>query len=448
MSLRIAMLLDHSGDFDSRVRREKSALEEAGHDVRIFCVNRSPVTDEDVRKDAAFVQCPFDESDTIPVLSRLRRRHSRPISKSMSQTGAEEARAQQQSGRIGRLHPVKRVLGSVFSFSAYLKTVRPHVLAFKPDIVHSHDLSMLPAGVALAKQTGAKLIYDSHEYERSRNVRETGLEAACRRRVERSNIAKADAVIAVSDSIADALFQHYQIARPAVILNTSDSQQTVEPGDEELANRVRLASSKHSPACIYVGALLPGRGLSTLIECLSLRPDLHITLMGSDPVGYAAVLKASAEDKGVADRLHLEAPVPGRAVLVVLEKFAASLVTIEPTCLSYEYALPNKLFQSLDAGVPIVAAPRREISMFVQRYRAGAVARSDAAADIAAAIDTCLLQDQEFDVDLETKEELSAFQWEFSKARLIEIYRALEYRRPLPEFGPLPHYTPDCLSTD
>jgi len=45
------MLLDHSGSFDSRVKREKAALKTAGYDIRVFCINRGPVKDADILAD-------------------------------------------------------------------------------------------------------------------------------------------------------------------------------------------------------------------------------------------------------------------------------------------------------------------------------------------------------------------------------------------------------------
>jgi len=63
--------------------------------------------------------------------------------------------------------------------------------------------------------------------------------------------------------------------------------------------------------------------------------------------------------------------VPHNEVSAFIYGADLALVFIEPICLSYEYALPNKLFESIQAGVPILGSELVEIEKIVKGYDIG-----------------------------------------------------------------------------
>ena len=438
MNNRVAMLLDHSGSFDSRVKREKAALKTAGYDIRVFCINRGPVKDADILADPDFVQCSFDQDSTIPFLSRARRLINPKAKTKASETPSPQPdhTGPDYTGQAPKKHGLKSFLGTIFSFQVNYKTVHRHVKAFAPDIIHAHDLSMLPAAIKLAGPLKAKTIYDSHEYERSRNVKISKLGRHYTIGVERRAVKKVDSVIVVSDSISQVMVQDHNIQRPAVILNSSnfDSEKAVKTN-----YRQTLGISANDEAALYIGALLPGRGLMSIIDCLNILPNLHVALFGPDPLGYSVKLLEAAKHNGVFQRLHISAPVAEASIQNLIAEFDISLVTIENTCLSYNYALPNKLFQSLNAGVPIVATPLKEISEFLRKFDAGIITESHSAEDIARGIQEALTKKSKSDNAAVRPKSIERYRWDVSKSRLLEIYEALVQNKPIPEFAPFPH---------
>ena len=433
MSHRVAMLLDHSGSFDSRVKREKAALKTAGYDIRVFCVNRGSVKDADILADPDFVQCSFDQDNTVPFLSKARR-----LIKPVAQPMEMKTPPAQQEATTGapKKHGLKDFLGTIFSFRANYKTVHQAVEAFAPDVIHAHDLSMLPAAIKLARPQKAKIIYDSHEYERSRNVKTSKLGRHYTIGVEQRAIKKVDAVIVVSDSISQAMAQDHKIQRPAVILNSSNFS---DKKAVKTNYRQTLGVNTDAEAALYVGAILPGRGLLSIVECLKILPNLHVAFFGPDPLGYNAQLRQAAEYHGVSERLHISAPVAEANIQNLIAEFDLSLVTIENTCLSYNYALPNKLFQSLNAGVPIVATPLKEISEFLRKFNAGVITKSHSTEDIAQGILKALTLKSKGDTVGLSPKAFELYRWDESKSRLLEIYDALTHHKSMPEFAPLPH---------
>lgn len=333
-------------------------------------------------------------------------------------------------------HGLKDFLGTIFLYRANYKTVQQAVEAFAPDIIHAHDLSMLPAAIKLAGPLKAKIIYDSHEYERSRNIKSSKLGRHYTIGVEQRAIKKVDAVIVVSDSISQTMAQDHNIQRPAVILNSSnfDREKAIKTN-----YRRKLGINTDVEAGLYVGALLPGRGLMSIVECLKILPNLNVAFFGPDPLGYNAQLRQAAEHHGVSERLHISGPVAEASIPNLIAEFDLSLVTIENTCLSYNYALPNKLFQSMNAGVPIVATPLKEISEFLRKFNAGVITKSHSTEDIAQGILKAMTLPSKGEIAGLSPKAIELYKWDESKSRLLEIYDALTQHKSMPKFAPLPH---------
>ena len=122
------MLLHKSLEFDSRVRREASALAQAGHDVVVLELSPVPPGDE--------------------CLDGVRRRSVLPS-------------PWVTRGLPFHLHRA----AAVFQFIQA-------TLRLRPDVIHAHDAAMLLPGLVGARLTGAHLLYDSHELATSVPYRE------------------------------------------------------------------------------------------------------------------------------------------------------------------------------------------------------------------------------------------------------------------------------------
>ena len=73
--------------------------------------------------------------------------------------------------------------------------------------------------------------------------------------------------------------------------------------------------------------------------------------------------------------------MPHEDLLALTATADFGLSLIEPVSLSYEYCMPNKLFEYMMAGVPVIVSPTVEQRKLVERYGSGIVARSSSAAD-------------------------------------------------------------------
>ena len=238
------------------------------------------------------------------------------------------------------------------------------------EIAHAHDLNTMLAGKKVkGSGSGIKLVYDSHELwiHRNRVGREGKLEKALDSYVEKKLIYSADAIITVCDSIGVWLSNRYgQIPTPWIVKNTPYALdvESASAHSEDLKQRLKIPAS--SVALVYTGKFTTGRGITIGLEMVSKIDNLHLVMLGYGEPSYVQELEGIIRDNGIEKRVHICDPVPFKEVPSFLQGADLALVYIEPICLSYEYALPNKLFESIQAGVPILGASLVEIKKTVE----------------------------------------------------------------------------------
>ena len=223
-------------------------------------------------------------------------------------------------------------------------------------ILHAHDLSALPAAVAAQRRRPAPLIYDSHEIfvEAGLHARRPAYAKRAMRRMERRLAATADALITVSDELAAVLGPALDARRVIVVRNCAPRWTVPSPRPDRLRQALGLAAG--TPLVLYHGALVPGRGLAELAAAMG-QPGLeqaHLVYLGwgtSEPE-VAALVAAPA----TAGRLHRLPPVPPDELLPWVASADVVAVTIQPDTLNHRLSTPNKLWEALAAGVPVLAS--------------------------------------------------------------------------------------------
>src|SRR4029077_33144 len=141
---------------------------------------------------------------------------------------------------------------------------------------------------------------------------------------------------------------------------------------------------RQPPCAVYVGGLMPGRGLEQTIDALALTDTIRVRMIGPGAASYRAPLQERARAAGVLARVQIEPAVPPAYVPALLGEAMAGLCLIQPVCRSYELTLPNKLFEYAAAGVPVLASDMPVIAAVVRGNGLGEVVPHDDAAGIAA----------------------------------------------------------------
>ncbi|ACY48737.1 glycosyltransferase [Rhodothermus marinus] len=241
--------------------------------------------------------------------------------------------------------------------------------ACRARVYHASDLYVLPALAAAARRHGGRLVFDARErYPYVAGTAGRPLRQHFWKLVERRYIRRADLVLTVSDGIAAHLVRDYGIAPPLVLYNAPEASAAADPS---ASLRRRLALPDHMVVFLYQGHLRPGRGCLLPLEALPDVPDAVLVYLGDGPL--APIIRERSAALGVADRVHLLPPVLPDELLAVTASADVGLVLLEDTCLNHRLALPNKLFEYLAAGVPVLASALPELRRVVETYRVGCV---------------------------------------------------------------------------
>lgn len=282
-------------------------------------------------------------------------------------------------------------------------------------VVHCHDLLPLPVAVRIKRQTGAKLIYDAHELETER----AGLQGLRRRlaqRTERRMMRHVDAIVTVSPSIVDWYRDRHPGVEVVLVRNVPERvpvNETAEP------LRDRLGVPDDAALFISIGGFSRGRGIERAL-CAFADDSVrhHVVFMGFGPL--AGEIDAAAA--GCA-RIHRIPPVASGDVIRVAAGADVGLSLIDDICLSYRFCLPNKLFECLVAGLPVLCSDLPDQGELVARYRCGWT--------IPASAEALTLELSRISVDEVRRlraglpDRVAELGWDREAERLVDLYRRL-----------------------
>lgn len=285
--------------------------------------------------------------------------------------------------RLLRRVPLLSLIVRLQSSSAVLgRNWAPY--ADRTAVIHVHDVWLMPAGLALARRFGAKLIYDAHELESDMN----GSTPA-----ERRDIAKfekvfwpsVDLLVTVSPAIRDYYLTIYGAKDTVVVHNSPLVQflgQSKRPPEPSLKERLGLTSAQKLG--IYLGFATRGRGLGNVSAILDgLGPDHFIALVGYGPLWEEAATGA------IHPRLVTVPQIKHDELVDEIFGVDYGLVLTEAVSRSDYLSLPNKLFELGFAGVPVIASDLPEQSRLVREYRLGVTVKPNPRSVVSAIAAVC-----------------------------------------------------------
>ena len=246
----------------------------------------------------------------------------------------------------------------------------------KYDCILANDLDTLPACFFISKLKKTPLVYDSHElFSEGPELQGRKFVQNFWRKLEDFFLPRIKKSYTVSQSIADFYHKKYQ-NNMGVIRNI--------PLKNEPNTSADIAFPTNHKTILYQGVLNPGRGLKPMIEALKYLDNLDLII-----IGYGKVedeLKQFVIDKKMQDRVFFLGRISREKLVNYTKKATLGMVLEEPLGLSFQYSLPNKLFDYIHAGIPIIAGNLIEISNIINEYKVGIVIENYMPETIATAI--------------------------------------------------------------
>jgi glycosyltransferase involved in cell wall biosynthesis len=330
--LEIVMLAVSDLRIDPRVLRETKALALAGYKVKII----------------------FPDISTPPLAEE-------PLSWGM---GIEFLPISRRAGNYAISYPF--LLGRMM----FNRAIQERPFSF-----HCHDLITSLIGIAAARKVGARCVCDFHEwwsenvtynYWTKRYHPHPEKDKRLFQKAEHLVMTRADAVITVCDSIAEELSRVSTKGQRKVhvIRNIPAIEPVCAEGRMQL--REQLAIPEDQMLLLWQGGTGRGRNIEPIIEALSYARKVTFVIRGPSLDIFGKGYQAIAERIGASDRLILLDPIPSAEVVRGAMGADIGVWSLERLCKNFTYALPNKVFEYLAAGIPVIGANFPEVQKLVE----------------------------------------------------------------------------------
>ncbi len=281
------------------------------------------------------------------------------------------------------------------------------LLFSKKDILFSNDLDTLVPNYLISKLSGAKLIFDSHElFSEVPEIQNKKFVKSVWLNIENWILPKLDHVITVSPSIKTHYKKHHGI-ESTVVRNVP----------MELAIRPKKFpfSTKNKKVILYQGSVNLGRGLELMIDTMKSLEDYVLVIVGDGDILNTLehqVLTNGLENKvKFMGKLHpkeLKSYTPNAYVGISLE---------EDLGLNYRYALPNKLFDYVQAEIPVIVSNLPDMKELVNQYKIGSILTKRNTKELASIIENTSKKSFKENLRI-AKQDLV---WEKEKAKLVAV---------------------------
>lgn len=401
--MKVLMLAPDSQVVDRRIVQEAKTLAGAGHAVTVLC-GFTCARDEVVNVDGVTVR-------------RFAYVPRRPLVQKVG------SRVGGGSWRLPRLQELVLAAGRrLFRLTPFEKFVVEKAAGFDADVVHGHDLPMLRPALELKSRRGAAVVYDAHELYAAQEA----LSPAQRRRCfveEHESIGRADAVITVNDLIARRLAELHGVAEPVVIRNS------VDPPPRELVRArggpLRQAFGPRDRIVLFQGWISAERNLDTLVRAMArLEDDVRLAIIGYGD--HEPVLRRLVAEHGLHERVRFFGRVPQEELAAHTVGADLGVIPYLPIDENHRLCSPNKLFEFVVCGVPVLAHDLPFLRLVAERH--GVVHCGDLSSPerAAAAIRTALEPRRLATMRERCLQEAPRFSWREDARVLLDVYDRLD----------------------
>ena len=420
---RLVLVLPTTGLFDSRTYRIASAAVRRGHQVTVLA-RWAPGLARDERDPSGYriLRVSVSSFDGLPLPSRFRetlarrwsrrgRRSTAPSAELESASAAPEAAsAAPASGApasarsrllpalaepeaVGRAVRLRRALAGAARVAAIALTVRSQVRAARrvdpgADVYHAMAYMGIPVGLDLAGRAGGRVVYDARDiYIDANHLARLPRPARwLLGRLERGWARRADRVVTVNLPYATVMAERWALPAPAIVMNCA--YRVVPSAIRPRRFHDRLGLVLATRVVLYHGGFSADRGIDQLIAAIGEVPNAVLVLLGYGSL--AGSLERRAADPHLEGRLRVLPAVPPAELLDWVASADVVAMPIQPTTLNHRLTTPNKLFEAMAVGTPIVASDLPGMAAIVRESGAGLLVDPANPTAIAAALRTIL----------------------------------------------------------
>jgi glycosyltransferase involved in cell wall biosynthesis len=227
-------------------------------------------------------------------------------------------------------------------------------------VIWANDLDTLLACFVASKLKGVPLIFDSHEYfTEVPEIQHKPLVKKTWQTIERFIVPHVHQCITVSQSIADLFFKKYgkvfHVVRNIPVFDPF-SGETVKPSSELFPENELLLILQGSGINI-------DRGAEELLEAIKQTTFINLLIIGGGDV--INQLKEFVDRNNLSKRVSFVPKMDYHKMMQYTRSADVGVTLDKSTNVNYLYSLPNKLFDYIHAGIPVLASPLVEVGQII-----------------------------------------------------------------------------------
>lgn len=290
----------------------------------------------------------------------------------------------------------------------------------KADVILSNDLDTLLASYLASSLKRSKLVYDSHEYftEVPEIVNRPFVKNTWER-IERWIFPKLNVIYTVNDSIAG-LYRNKYGKKVKVIRNVSK-----KPEQKSLKTREELGVPRDKKIIILQGSgINVDRGAEEAVQAMQFVDNALFLIIGSGDV--IETLKEIVLELGIKEKVRFLGKLPYDEMMQYTRNADLGITLDKDTNINYRYSLPNKVFDYVQAGIPVLASNLVEVANIIKTYNIGDVVESHEPMVIAQKMNEMLNDIEKRSIwGKNLKRAAEELCWENESMKLKEIYSEL-----------------------
>lgn len=379
--MRILFLRSGYGKPDSRFEKEIAAAIEVGHEASIIAWDRNSKLDKYHNLDVLGHVIPCIHIGIISELSAGYKKNLIPMIKF--------------NYKLMKLLKMKR--------SEY-------------DLIHASDFDTVVPAFWIKKKFSKKLVYDIYDYYiDSHHI--PGILKSIIRAIDNKIISNSDAVILCNEK----RIEQIRPSIPKILYIIHNSPELNLKNNSEL-----IIPEKKRFRIVFIGGIAKkGRYIFEMIEVIRKRSDCEL-IIGGFGSGEDEIKKISQQSENILFIGKQEY----ENVLRIEETADVLTALYDPSLYNHKYAAPNKFYEALMLGKPIICAKNTNIDTIIKKERIGWVLdipENDFELEFNKAIDTAIKEKNNFsEMSIKEKNIFSErYDWKIMKERLVQLYREL-----------------------
>ncbi len=240
------------------------------------------------------------------------------------------------------------------------------LLFYQADVLLSNDLDTLLPNYLISKLKNLPLVYDSHEYFTGVPELESHpFKRKIWKWIEKSIFPHLRHILTVSDSVAKLYESEYGVL-PKVVRNVPEKMDL-----SQVPGRRSLGLPEDKKIIILQGSGINiQRGSEELVEAMQfVTDDILLLIVGGGDV--IEILKEKTHDLKLEEKIIFKPRLPYELLMEYTAAADLGVSLDKDTNINYLYSLPNKLFDYIHAGIPVLASELVEIKKLIEKYQVG-----------------------------------------------------------------------------